>query len=226
MTTEAKTEPTVAPSEPTKAELTASLDTLWEKHSTVGRDLKAATAVINEIRGVERKIADYEANAQKAARDAAQTQGATALKPFDMRKLMPGIIIRGVYRKGDKDVLDDLTIGIETDDVVLRATFHELFPDDTFNALSSVKGIKFTISREGAEVEYTGRAPSSGGGGNGGGGGKGWSKGGVQYKLNDIFEANATAEDRKALADANGDGNKVYGVKVKVAKRSEYTLNT
>ena len=53
--------------------------------------------------------------------------------------------------------------------------------------------------------------------------GTGWSKDGVTYVLDAVFDANATDEDKANLKAAEEDGNKQYRIKIAVAKRSGYT---
>lgn len=203
------------------------LANLWTKFGTVSKsqDLKAISAVTNEIRAVERKISESGALAEKSARDAACVTAAKALGNWgaDLAKL--GATIEGVYRRDDDGKFTDLSIKVTVGDNV-SADFHKAFPIDAFVPLKSVKGIKFTRGPDGIKVEPTGRQPGSGSGG--GGGGKGWSKNGTQYKLGEVFDAEASSEEVAELASLDGDpqyGNKSYALRRKVAIAAKYTQN-
>ena len=204
----------------TKAELQTLLDALWTRHANVGRDLKAAASIIKEIQSTERGIADYDAIAEKSARDAACIDAAKALTAFKMGDVAKGIVLTGTFRKTDTG-WDDLKIGVTVPDTATDQ-FHALFPLDAFEKLNTVKGVSFSIGPDGATVEPTGRKPGTGGGG---GGGKGYrpKDGGPTVKLGEVFETYATPEQKAAITDM--DGNASYGLKVKVAKAAGFVQN-
>ena len=128
------------------------------------------------------------AKAESEQRDTAIVTINEALAPaFDFKAssaLMQGITVSGVYRKTDTG-WDDLKIGVGFEGALdLSSLFYGMFPLDSVKNLTSVKGVSFTINRDGAKVEYVGKAPRAPGTastGNGGGRGHGWIKDGATY---------------------------------------------
>ena len=193
-------------------------------------DVKKMDAAFAENKKLGKQIGDFAANAEKSARDAAIPQMSESLKAIDMKAngvLMSGMVLTGTLRRGENGLFDDLKVGVGfAGDADLSKIFYDALDTTSIADLDSVKGINFSIGREKVEITYTGRAPSGTGGGNGTGG-KGWIKDGTKFTLADVFEAYASDEDREKLAAAGDDGNKLYSVKLAVAKKQdEYVLGT
>lgn len=95
--------------------------------------------------------------------------------------------------------------------------------------LKSLKRLEVTFKagQKGTAVLHTSGSPRVAGTGTGTPG-KGWIKdGGSIEKLDDVFAQFATSTEKIAYEEAvkAKDGNKAYGVKIKVAKAAGYKLN-
>lgn len=225
---------------PTRAELEAQIDGLWAKQTeaTQKRDLKALSAVAAEIRKVQAAIDNITADAEKASIEDALVIARTALLKMDMSakgEIMSSVEVGGTLRKSETG-WDDMVLFVRGDGDPASKAFHDLFPYEVLEGLTTLTGIKFSITKDkvGAtevNVEPTGKAaksPSAPRTSNGNGGAKGWVKGGVQYTLDQAYQAGASAEDRTAMETAEAAGDKknaVYSLKVKIAKREGYTKN-
>jgi len=208
--------------QPTLPQLETRLDELWGKHSQAveKRDLKAVTAVVTEMKRVEKSIEDFQTNAEKASRDALLPRIAEAMSRFEMPA---NLQLSGTAKRAEDGKFTDLTILLDTTDrTTLYDAFVKVFPAKDVEDLGSIKGIKFVIAGGEAEVEYTGTRAA--GTSSGGGGGKGWQKDGTVLKMAEVFEQNASDEEKSDYEALRGEGSKQYQLKVKVAKAAGYTL--
>lgn len=221
------------------AELTTRKAEIWSSIRGIEGDddaaLKRLSGLQTELRKVNTAISEFAAKAESEQRDAAiVTMNDQLASAFDFKaasSLMQGIVISGVYRKSDTG-WDDLKVGVGYEgDLDLLGVFHGAFPLDAVKDLTSVKGVSFTITREGAKVEYVGkapRAPSSGGTGNGGGRGHGWLKDGASYTLDEAFGQAATSEERATHDGYTEDtvkspGSAKWALKKKVVTAAGFT---
>lgn len=173
------------------------VDTLLKLQSELSKLRKEGEVVVEE--------------AEKGAREAFIFAATANLAKMSVPS---GYTVQGILRKSEDGTLDDLTISIT----------NEKLPDGFYAALgdfkdipSTVRAVQFEIGAGKATVTLGAPRRSSSGGGTSG---KGWVKDGATHKLDDVFQANATAEDKAELATAQGDGNKQYAIKTRVAKRS------
>ncbi len=157
-------------------------------------------------------------------------------KAFDFRaqsSLMQGITVSGTLRKSDTGY-DLLEVGVGYEgDLDLLTAFTEGFPLDSIKDLASVRGVSFQINRDGAKVEYVGKAPgtrkASSGTGNGGGRGHKWQKnGGPAMTLDEAFREVATAKEITehdgidSLMDVKSPNSKKWNLKNKVARAAGF----
>jgi hypothetical protein len=178
------------------------------------------------------EIANYETMAQKDARDKMLGVLETALSEYAF-EIPDGLKVIGTVRREDDGSMRDLEINIVSiDNDVLITPFWDVFPSDSVESLSSVKGIRFEITANDATVEYSGTRKVSSGTSNGGKAGKGW-KGpdGVSLKMGDAFDAVATSEEKNELTiigetETGGTrSNRTDQLKRKVLKAAGFVLN-
>jgi len=221
-----------------QSELTTRKADLWSSIRGIEGDddaaLRRLSALQTELRKVNTAISDFSAKAESEQRDAAiVTINDRLASAFDFKassQLMQGVTVSGTFRKTDTG-WDDLRIGVGYEgNADLGSLFHGAFPLDTIKNLSSVKGVSFTITREGAKVEYVGKAPKAPGkpSGNGGGRGHGWTKDGATYTLDEAFEQVATNEERTAHngfteSTVKSPGSAKWALKKKVVTKAGYS---
>lgn len=209
-----------------KDELQTQLAAAWGAISTATDAMDSAKldAAMRARKAIEKQIADFDAIAEAGARKTALDTAEAALAGMNLRDIGRDLELTGTFKRTDTG-WDDLTISVRVPETT-NTQFHELFPLDAFENLTSVKGVKFTINKSGATVEATGRKPGSGGGG--GGSGKGYVKDGVTFKLKEAFDSVATPDEAAADAALVGDaqqGNKQFILRKKVVVAAGYTAN-
>ncbi len=219
------------------------LTTIRVEISETSDDAAGDTAqerLIAERKKVNGRIQSISDEAESTDRDAAVVTMNDALgKVFDFRAqsaLMQGVTVSGTYRKTDTG-WDNLSIGVGFEgDLDLLKVFDDGFPLDSIKDLASVRGVSFTINRDGAKVEYVGKAPKTAKASTGttGGGGRGhkWERNGVVVTLDEAFREVATAAESAehdgidSLPDVKSPGSKKWTLKTKVVKAAGYNPAT
>lgn len=161
---------------------------------------------------------------EKAKRQTVSDDITEMVAEIEMAKVWPEIEFTFVAKRTDTGL----------DEGTLVAKLPNSLMDEIFEAvrvagapeLKSLKRLEVTFkagSKGTVALQTSGVAKTAGTGG--GQAGKGWLKeGGSVEKLDDIFEANASEDDKDAYKEAVAakDGNDAYGIKTKVAKAAGY----
>ncbi len=213
------------------------LTTIRVEISETSDDAAGDTAqekLIAERKKVNGRIQSISDEAETGARDAAVVTMNTELgKAFDFRaqsSLMQGITVSGNLRKSDTG-WDLLEVGVGYEgDLDLLTAFHEGFPLDSIKDLASVRGVSFQINRDGAKVEYVGKAPSTrkASSGTGGRGHKWQRNGGPPMTLDEAFREVATTEEIAthdgidSEPDVKSPNSKKWTLKNKVARAAGF----
>jgi len=196
--------------------------------------IKASQA---ETAVVKKALAEFETAAEASSRKASLAAFLETIGGVDVSEVPVGITAR-ISRDEKTGALSDVTLAATITDAGALALYESI--DTAIEAsgmagLGSVKGLRVYLSQaEDPVAEYTGKAAGKASGTIGGGGrGKGWipASGGEPMKLEDVFQAEATAEQKAEVetiqaSDDKNKGSKSWAIKDKVARDAGYTKAT